>query len=130
MPKWKDEIKFNVRYAFAGVLNGVVGLGAIGALTTIGVIPIVANFIGFAAGFALAFFISKKFVFKSDGRFSTEAFKYSGAGVASYLINIVVLQISISVFLMDVLLSQGVAVASYVISMYLASRLYIFRSNK
>lgn len=92
--------------------------------------PVVANVVGFSVGMIFAFLISKKFVFKSQGRFSSEAIKYVVVFIASYLINIAVLQICISIFLINVLSSQGIAIFCYVISMYLALRLYVFRGSK
>jgi putative flippase GtrA len=127
---WKNEIKLNFRYGLAGVLNSLFGLGAIWALTTIGIIPVAANFIGFAVGIAFAFLISRKFVFKSNDHLNSEALRYLRAFGVSYLINIAMLQMCVSVFLINALLSQGIAVTSYVICMYLASRFYIFRNNK
>ena len=130
MLNWKNEIKLNLRYGVAGVLNGLFGVGAIWMLTSMGIAPIAANFIGFAVGIAFAFLLSRKFVFKSENHFSSEALRYISAFVVSYLLNIVMLQICITVFLIDALLSQGIAVLTYVISMYFASRIYIFRKNK
>ena len=130
MLKWKNEIKFNARYGFSGILNSLVGIGTIWVLTVIGIMPVVANVVGFSVGMIFAFLISKKFVFKSQGRFSSEAIKYVVVFIASYLINIAVLQICISIFLINVLSSQGIAIFCYVISMYLALRLYVFRGSK
>jgi putative flippase GtrA len=127
--KWKNEINLNVRYGIAGLLNSLIGLSAIWALTIMGVVPIAANILGYALGLAFGFLNSRKFVFRSAGRFGHEARKYMVAFAVCYLLNIIMLQICISVLLLNVLLSQGIAVFSYVISMYLASRLYIFREN-
>lgn len=129
MSKWKSEIMFNVRYIISGVLNGIIGLGTIWYLTHVGIMPIIANLIGFSVSIAFAFLISKKFVFKSEGRFTSEAIKYFSSFGISYLINIIVLQLCVSIFLLSPLLSQGIAVTAYVISMYFASRIYIFRGN-
>lgn len=130
MSKWRNEIELNVRYGVAGLLNGLLGLSAIWVLTKIGLAPIFANFIGYAVALAFGFLNHRKFVFRSEGRFGHEAKRYMGAFVVCYLINVVILQMCVSVFLIDALLSQGIAVSSYVISMYLASRLYIFQNNK
>lgn len=128
MSKWKSELKLNIRYGIAGLLNSLIGLSAIWAFTIIGIVPIVANILGYAVGLAFGFLNSRKFVFRSEGHFGHEARKYIVAFAVCYLINIIMLQICIAVFLINVLLSQGIAVCSYVISMYLASRLYIFRN--
>jgi putative flippase GtrA len=124
------EIKLNARYGFAGILNGLIGGGTIWALTKIGLAPVFVNLIGFAVGIIFAFLFSRKFVFRSKGHFTSEAVRYFVAFVISYLINIGVLQACITEFLLDPLPSQGIAVSSYVIAMYMASRFYIFRRKK
>jgi len=125
-----NEIKLNIRYGLAGILNGFVGVGAIWILTMIGIAPIAANFIGFSAGVAFAFLVARKFVFKSDDHVTSESIRYMSAFGVCYLINIAMLQMCVSVFLLDAMTSQGMAVSSYVISMYLASRFFIFRRKK
>lgn len=125
--KWRNELVLNVRYAVAGVFNTFVGLGVIWGVTMIGVTPIIANLIGYAVGLAFGFLNSRRFVFRSEGHFGSEAIRYITAFVTCYLINIVTLQLSMRLFALDVFISQGLAVFSYIVSMYLASRLYIFR---
>lgn len=128
--KWINEFKFNVRYGFAGILNGVVGIGSIVALTMLGVDPFLSNIAGFTIGLIFAFLFSRKFVFRSKGRFAAEAIRYITAFVLSYLVNISVLQLCLTRYQLDSLIAQGVAISSYVITMYLASRVFIFRGQK
>jgi len=126
----KNEIMLNVRYGIAGILNGFVGVARSWMLTMIGMAPIAANFIGFSAGVVFAFFVARRFVFKSDDHINAESVRYMSAFGVCYLINIAVLQMCVSVFLLNAMLSQGIAVSSYVVSMYLASRFFIFRGKK
>ena len=79
MSKWKNEIMFNIRYLISGILNGIIGLSTIWYLTHIGIMPLLANLIGFLVGIIFAFLISKKFVFKSKGLVATEATRYFSA---------------------------------------------------
>ncbi|PPD05149.1 MAG: hypothetical protein CTY29_02490 [Methylobacter sp.] len=125
-----EELKLNLRYGVAGGLNGLFGLSTIWLLTKLGVHPIATNFIGFLVGVAFAFLMSKKFVFRSQGHFNSEAVRYITAFCISYIINIIVLQICTAKLSMDALVSQGIAISTYVILMYSASRFYIFRKNK
>jgi putative flippase GtrA len=128
--KLKNELRLNLRYGFAGILNGITGLGTIWLLTHLGVEPVLANSIGFGIGIVFAFLVSRKFVFRSSGHFTAEAGKYIFSFVLSYLINIAILQLCINRYFLDKLISQGIAVSSYVLSMYLASRIFIFRRGK
>ncbi len=126
MSKWKNEIKLNGRYGIAGILNGCVGVGLIVVFTSIGIVPTLANFLGFLVGLVFAFTISRKFVFKSENHLNSEAIRYLTAFVICYSINMAVLQLCVLVFFLDTMLSQIIAVSFYVFSMYVASRIYIF----
>ena len=127
--KWHDELKLNSRYAVAGILNTFIGLGVILGLTKLGVKPIVANLLGYAIAFTFAFFGSKRFVFRTEGYFTSEFIRYLGFFVFSYIVNILVLYVCISWYDISPIVSQGFATFSYIISMYLSSRLFVFNNN-
>jgi putative flippase GtrA len=125
--KWRNELALNARYGIAGVLNTLFGIGAIWGFTLIGLPPIVANLFGYAVALAFSFLNSKTFVFRSEGGFQVEGYKYLASFAVCYLINIATLSISVSLTSLNVMISQGLAVTAYVVSMYVASRLYVFR---
>ena len=124
--KWQRELLFNLRYAVAGVFNGLVGLTTIWVLTKLGALPVVSNFLGFVIPLSIGFLNARRFVFRSEGRLSTEAIRYLVSFSFCYLINLTVLYLCIAWASIEILLSQGIAVCSYVISMYLSSRLFVF----
>jgi len=126
MSQWRSEIALNIRYGVGGLLNTAVGLGAIGIFTLIGFNPLGANFAGYALGLTVAFLISRRYVFRSNGSVKHESIRYVVAFCLCYLINILVLQMCISMFGLDVLIAQGFSVAAYVVSMYLATRFCVF----
>lgn len=130
MSKWRNEVELNSRYAAAGILNALVGLTTIWGLTKLGANPILANFMGYAIALVIAFFSSKRFVFRSEGHLTSEATRYLGSFLFCYLVNMAALYICISRYSIDPLVSQGIAVLSYVISMYLASRLFVFSGQQ
>jgi putative flippase GtrA len=126
MSKWRKELAFNIRYGCSGLLNTAVGIGAIWMFSFAGLSPVMANVAGYGIGLMVAFLVSRRYVFKSNGHFKHESLKYMLAFCVCYLINILVLQMSLSIFLLDIMLAQGVAVAAYIVSMYVASRLFVF----
>lgn len=126
---WKREIRLNARYGFAGILNGIVGLGSIWGLTSFGVLPLIANITGFTLGLIFSFLFSRKFVFRSKGHISKEVTRFMVSFLLSYAVNVVVLQVCVLSLSLEPLLAQALAVTSYVIAMYIASRFYTFRGQ-
>lgn len=126
MLRWRNEIELNSRYAITGVFNSLVGLATIWSLTKLGAVPIVANFLGYAVALSIGFLGARRFVFRSEGRFTAEAIRYLGSFAVCYLINAGALLLCISQYSIDPIIGQGIAVCCYVISMYMASRLFVF----
>ena len=126
MSKWRYELALNFRYVIAGIFNSIVGLTAIWGATKLGATPIVANVVGYAIGLSVGFLTAKTFAFRSAGNTAWEAVSYVGAFLFSYLVNVAVLYIGITWSSIDIMIAQGLAVGSYVVSMYCLSRLYVF----
>ncbi len=125
----KEEFHLNVRYGSAGLLNGLFSLSTIWILTEAGINPILVNAIGFSVGMFIGFIASRHFVFRSKAQINAQIIRYLFAFFVSYLANIFVLQLCISVFLILPLYSQGIAISTYIILMYLASRFFVFRGK-
>lgn len=130
MSKWRNEVAFNSRYAVAGIVNSLIGLSAIAWLSQIGVNPIAANFLGYAIALTIGFIGAKGFVFRSKGHLTVEALRYLVTFAICYVINVAALFICITWFAIDTMTSQGIAVFFYVISMYTASRLFVFAGRR
>ncbi len=126
MWKWRSEALFHGRYALAGILNGIVGVGAIWLLTGLGAHPAMANFLGYGAALAVGFVGAKRFVFRSQGRVTPEALRYLASFATCYLINLGTLFACLSWLAIRPIWAQGAAILSYVTSMYLLSRLFVF----
>ena len=62
----------------------------------IGFSPVVSNVAGYAVGLMLGFVLSKKFVFRSNGRFVAESVRYLIAFIISFLFNLLVLHLSLA----------------------------------
>lgn len=126
MSKQKSELKILRRYASAGVINTAVGLGAIFALMWVGVAPALANVAGYLLSLGMAFLVAKKFVFQSEGHFAPESIRYLIAFAFSFFCNLAVLYASLNMLAWHPGMAQFAAVSTYVIVMYVLSRLFVF----
>ena len=106
------------------------GLAGIYVLTIFEASPFVANLMGYAIALIIAFLSNKRFVFRSEGSFSSEMVLYLGSFATCYTINLGVLYVCVSWYSIPLFISQGIAVFSYAISMYLASRLFVFSKQR
>jgi len=129
MSKWRTETAYLGRYAGSGVLNTVAGFSVIFVLMTLGLSPILANIGGYLFGLMLGFFLSKKLVFRSSGHIASESVRYLAAFLVCFILNLIMLQLALSVFHWDAAFAQLLAAATYTIMMYLISRLLVFRSG-
>lgn len=126
---WREAVYF-IRYSGTGLVNTIVGFAVILSAMALNFSPIVANVAGYAVGFILGFVLSKKFVFRSDGRFVSESIRYLLAFVISFLLNLLVLHIALNNLNFNALASQVVAAISYTIFMYILTRFFVFNSVK
>ena len=122
---WK-EVEYLTRYLGSGVINTVIGFIAIFSAMALGFSPIKSNAAGYAIGFILGFILSKNFVFRSDGHFVTESVCYLISFVISFLINLLVLHLAMAYLNFHVVASQIAAAASYTLTMYILTRLFVF----
>jgi len=129
MSKWQTETAYLGRYAGSGVLNTLVGLSVIFILMALGVSPILANIGGYLVGLIMGFFLSKKLVFRSNGHVTSESIRYMAAFLTSFILNLIVLQSTLSVIHLNANYAQLLSAATYTITMYLLSRFIVFRAG-
>ncbi len=127
MSKWQAETVFLGRYAGSGLLNTIAGFTVIFVLMALGISPIFANIGGYAFGLLLGFFLSKRLVFRSKGHITSEGLRYLTAFIFCFILNLIVLEFSLSVLHWTASLAQILAAATYTIVMYLLSRFLVFR---
>jgi putative flippase GtrA len=126
MSAWAIEKGFAGRYLLSGAGNTIVGFSLIFGLMWVGVSAYVANLAGYALGMLLGFFVSRSFVFTAAGALNRQMCRYSLAFVLSAALNIVVLTLALELFGINRFLSQCLAAASFTVSMYFTSRIYVF----
>jgi putative flippase GtrA len=116
----------NARYAIAGAFNTLIGFSAIWFFTYLGARPALANVLGYAVALSIAFLNARSFVFRSEGHLTHEAIRYVCSFIVCYGLNLLVLFLCLDRFSLPAMVAQAIAVFSYVVTMYLASRLFIF----
>lgn len=137
MSGWRSESAYIGRYAGIGVLNTFVGFSVIFLLMGLGASPVIANAGGYLVGLIMGFFVAKKTVFRSEGHVTAEGVRYLAAFLASFVINLLVLQCALALLRMNAIFAQFLAAATFTTIMYLLTRWLVFhagmnqpRSNK
>lgn len=120
----RSEKEYLIRYFGAGMVNAIFGLGTISVLTALNFNPIISNFTGFAVGMLLSFTLAKFFVFKQRNNTKKQGKRYIISFGISYGLNVIVLLLSKNH--MHNAIAQAMAIATYVVAMYIFMRFYIF----
>ena len=129
MSRWHTEFIYLGRYVRSGSLNTISGYAVIFFLMWLGTSPFLANVSGYTVGFVFGFVLSKKFVFRSNGHFVSESFRYFIAFMISFFFNLLILQLSLGPIKLHVYTAQLVAAGSYTILMYLLTRTFVFNRS-
>lgn len=116
-----------VKYAIVGGINTLVCWVVILVLMWFGVIPEVANVLGYAVGFANSYILNKTFTFQSTNSHKQDLIRFGVAMGLAYLINLGVLIVCHRVFLVDKYLSQIIAAVFYTASGYIISKFWAFK---
>jgi putative flippase GtrA len=127
--KLKHELVHLLRYGGSGVVNTAVGVSTILMLTLIGASPILSNVGGYLTSLCLGFFISKKFVFLSNGQFAGESMRYVFSFSFSFALNLLVLWASLNLIHIHEVFAQLLAAGTYTLVMYILSRFFVFKST-
>lgn len=122
-----------MRYGIAGLANMALGYGVIlGFEFGLRVSPVMANFFGYVAGFALGFILSRKFVFGARDSARKSGPRYLAAVGAAYVLNIAVLQAMRAISPPTDLAhaaSQLAAMAAYSVTLFGLSRYWVFAGS-
>ena len=112
-----------------GLANTAVGYAVILVLHYgLGFGPMLANVGGYAIGAALSYGLNRRFTFASDRPHGQALPRFGIAMMSCFALNLAVLKVGMSVLALPVALAQALAMASFTISFYLASRFLVFRA--
>lgn len=119
-----------LKYGLIGIFNTLVGYGLTFYLFYVGIVPEIANFLGYFIGFFVSYFLNRKFNFKSNNEHKKDLPKFIASMGSAYVVNLVMLFLCYRIFEINVYLSQIVAGVFYILVGYLMSKFWVFRSEK
>ena len=118
-----------VRFVLVGLTNTAVGYLVIMLLHYgLDVEPVRANVGGYLIGTLLSYTLNRNFTFVSARPHAEALPRFGLAVVSCFLLNLMVLNLCLAIFLLPVSLAQALAVCAYPIAFYFASRFLVFRS--
>ncbi len=116
------------KFLAVGIANTMAGLAVIyGAKWLFRLGDIAANVAGYAVGLALSFLLNKHWTFRFDGDSRMAAFRFLGAFMLAYSVNLMTVLTCIRVLGMDGYLAQAIGVIPYTVSFYALSKGFVFR---
>lgn len=127
MSNMKSEISRIGRYVSAGLINTLVGFGAIVFLMWLGVDPVKSNIGGYAIGLSAAFLLSRRFVFGSEGSVTRQLPRFLLAFLVSFAFNLLTLKLLLASGQVIAAVAQVAATGIYCLVMYLLSKIFVFR---
>lgn len=125
MTRIKHEAGILSRYSLSGALNTVAGFATIFGLTALGYQPYVANAAGYLVGLVLGFFVSRRFVFRHEGKMSSQGVRYLLAFALCFVVNLLVLRFALQAGVHE-MLAQALSTSVYIVVMFLALRFFVF----
>lgn len=118
-----------IKYGLIGIINTIITLLLIIALTYAGVNPFLANVIGFSAGLLNSFYMNKNYTFyKNSSKGSLINFLI--AFVPSYILNILILYLTKDLAEYNIIVPQLLAMLSYNILFFALMKTWVFKNEK
>jgi putative flippase GtrA len=116
------------RFVLVGLLNTAVGYSVILLLQVgIGAPPFIANAGGYLIGGLVSYALNRNFTFGSNRPHGQTLPRFSMVAAGCFALNIGVLTFGLQVLNLRPALAQALAVASYTVAFYWASRTIVFR---
>ncbi|MCW5640808.1 MAG: GtrA family protein [Rhodoferax sp.] len=119
------------RYLIVGIANTIIGYGVILILQfAFGMRPLAANALGYMIGLAVSYALNRRFTFNSRRSHRASVLAFVGAAAVCYLLNVVVLQVLLTVFDLPAAAAQALAITAYTIAFYFANKYVVFKENR
>jgi putative flippase GtrA len=117
------------RFVLTGIANSAVGWAIIVAGLWAGMSGFASNAAGYGVGLVLSFTLNRRWVFGIEGAFSGNEFaRFLAVFLIAYGANAAVLLIAQSALGPASMVAQVPAIVAYVLTFYLLSRCFVFRS--
>ena len=121
-------IKQSFRFFVTGLLYTFFWLYVIYLLLFVGINDYIANASGYFFGVIISFFLNKYYVFKSGAAISDEVSRFITVFVISYLVNILILYVSLDY--LDKYTAQFLSMVFYSITNFLLNKFFVFKINE
>jgi putative flippase GtrA len=119
-----------LRFLAVGVFNSIFGYGVIFACMYLaGMSPEISNVVGYAVGLAGSYVLNRNYTFRSTKRQRTEIVRFFACFSVAYILNFSVLLVSVHGLHMAKGLSQILSGLVYVVSSFLMSKYYVFKTR-
>ena len=119
-----------IRFALTGVLNTLVGLGAIFALKWfLGMSDTAANVLGYGVGLLVSYLVNSRWTFRYRKSLLPVLPQYLGVILLAYLVNLGVVHYCIDRLQINSYLAQACGVVPYAGLSYVLLRWFVFRST-
>ncbi len=123
----KQQIRQFLRFLSVGLLNTGTTLGLIFCLIHfVHLAPLVANFLGYAAGISVSFTLNRRWTFKDQGSLTATGLRFLGAAGVSYLLNVIAIENALRLFAISIYPAQVVGNMVYTAAFFLLCRLWVF----
>lgn len=118
------------RYLGVGVLNTLVGLGAIYAcMYLLGLGDVPSNLIGYSLGIVLSFILNKYWTFENTQAGGSQFVRFLLVVGTAYLLNLAVVEACVHLLGMGRYLAQAAGIPPYTAAGYIGSRYFAFRTR-
>ena len=124
MNLWSKEL---VRYAIVGLANTAGGLATIYMCMALGLGDVAANLVGYAAGFAISFFLNGKWTFRRASLSHVEFAWFVSVVVVAYLVNLAVMLYARDGLGLGSAVAQLAGVVAYAVLGYFGMKFVAFR---
>lgn len=115
------------RFGIVGVINTLVGLGAIfTAKALFGAGDALANAIGYAIGLATSFGLNSRWTFRYGGRIAPSILRFGLAFGISYALNLATVFYLRDGAQLNSYLAQAIGIIPYTVAFYLLSKKFVF----
>lgn len=115
------------KYLLVGIINTGVGFGTIFLLVFLGILPEIANLLGYIAGVLCSYIFNKTFTFQSKKKGDFLPFVLS-MGVA-YIFNLLTFVLFFRGMAINVYTSQILAGAVYTLSGFILSKFFVWKNS-
>lgn len=117
-----------VRFAVVGLINTAITLALIYGLTALGLSYLLANAIGYGAGFVNSFVMNRQWTFRSSGDWGRQAVSFFLVFAVSYGVQFLALLMQTVWLGVPVWLAQGTSMVVYTGVNFVLNKIVTFRS--